>query len=692
MSDSIYLTSTTSRADKAVVALGLLERLVRQVGRVGIFRPVIAGDGEADALLDLLISRYQLSADHAYGLTYAEAATYVDEDSESRLIEHLVDQYLQAKELYDFLLVIGTDFTGPSPSTELALNARLAANMGTPVIAIVNGYELDEPSIMNAIDASTGQLTRLGASIIATVVNRVDPDRIESCRERLHIEPHRAPVFALRDLPILSALTVEEVANGLNGTVLAGSMDSLQREVDAYVAGSGHLQTLLPVLTDGALVVASGDRSDIAVGAAASALSREMPTPSGVVLTVGLRPDPLTLTLLEASGLPVIAVRQDTYHTLHTLEQLRGEIRTTSRRKIAAALEEFNTGIPSEDVAKLLKVSAPQTVTPMMFSFNLLDRARAARQRIVLPEGTDERILQAAEELVRNNVVDITLLGDPTLVVAKAVASGVDLAGIEIIDPITSPLREEFANEYAKMRAHKGITWEAAFDTMSDLSYFGTMLVHSGHVGGMVSGAAHTTAHTIRPALEIIRTKDDVSLVSSAFLMCLPDRVLVFADCAVVPDPDADQLADIAIASAETGQAFGVEPRVAMVSYSTGTSGSGSDVEKVRRATEIVAARRPDLPLAGPIQYDAAVDPGVAASKMPGNPVAGHATVLIFPDLNTGNTTYKAVQRSAPAVAIGPVLQGLRRPVNDLSRGCTIPDIVNTVAITAVQAQQVGRA
>lgn len=692
MSDSIYLTSTTSRADKAVVALGLLERLVRQVGRVGIFRPVIAGDGEADALLDLLISRYQLSADHAYGLTYAEAATYVDEDSESRLIEHLVDQYLQAKELYDFLLVIGTDFTGPSPSTELALNARLAANMGTPVIAIVNGYELDEPSIMNAIDASTGQLTRLGASIIATVVNRVDPDRIESCRERLHIEPHRAPVFALRDLPILSALTVEEVANGLNGTVLAGSMDSLQREVDAYVAGSGHLQTLLPVLTDGALVVASGDRSDIAVGAAASALSREMPTPSGVVLTVGLRPDPLTLTLLEASGLPVIAVRQDTYHTLHTLEQLRGEIRTTSRRKIAAALEEFNTGIPSEDVAKLLKVSAPQTVTPMMFSFNLLDRARAARQRIVLPEGTDERILQAAEELVRNNVVDITLLGDPTLVVAKAVASGVDLAGIEIIDPITSPLREKFANEYAKMRAHKGITWEAAFDTMSDLSYFGTMLVHSGHVGGMVSGAAHTTAHTIRPALEIIRTKDDVSLVSSAFLMCLPDRVLVFADCAVVPDPDADQLADIAIASAETGQAFGVEPRVAMVSYSTGTSGSGSDVEKVRRATEIVAARRPDLPLAGPIQYDAAVDPGVAASKMPGNPVAGHATVLIFPDLNTGNTTYKAVQRSAPAVAIGPVLQGLRRPVNDLSRGCTIPDIVNTVAITAVQAQQVAGA
>ena len=692
MSDSIYLTSTTIRADKAVVALGVLETLARQVGRIGVFRPIIAGDGESDALLDLLISRYKLSAEHAYGLTYAEANTYVDEDTDARLVAHLVDAYLHAKDTYDFVLVVGTDFSGPSPSTELALNARLAANMGTPVIAIVNGHDLDELSVMNAIDSSTGQITRLGASLIATVVNRVEPERIERVRARLLEEPHRTPVYALRDLPILSALTVEEVATGLNGTVLAGSMESLQREVDAYVAGSGHLQTLLPVLSDGALVVASGDRADIAVGAAASALSRDMPTPSGVILTVGLRPDPLTLTLLEASGLPVIAVRQDTYHTLHTIEHLRGEIRTTSRRKIAAALEEFNTGIGPEELRRLVQLPQPDAVTPLMFSFSLLDRARTDRQHIVLPEGTDERILQAAEELVHGNVVDITLLGDPKEIIAKAIASGVNLAGIDIIDPATSPLREEFAAEYAKLRAHKGITWEAAYDTMADVSYFGTMLVHTGRVGGMVSGAAHTTAHTIRPALEIIRTTPDVSLVSSAFLMCLPDRVLVFADCAVVPDPDAEQLADIAIISAETGRAFGVDPRVAMVSYSTGSSGTGSDVDKVRRATELVAERRADLPLAGPIQYDAAVDEGVGASKMPGNPVAGHATVLIFPDLNTGNTTYKAVQRSAPAIAIGPVLQGLRRPVNDLSRGCTVPDIINTVAITAVQAQQVAEA
>jgi phosphate acetyltransferase len=261
---------------------------------------------------------------------------------------------------------------------------------------------------------------------------------------------------------------------------------------------------------------------------------------------------------------------------------------------------------------------------------------------------------------------------------------------MDVLDPETSPLREEFAALYAELRAHKNVTLEQAFDTVVDPSYFGTLLVHTGRVDGMVSGAAHTTAHTIRPALEIIRTSPETPLASSAFLMCLPDRVLVFADCAVNPDPMAEQLADIALSSAETARAFGIEPRVALVSYSTGESGSGSDVDKVRAATDLVARRAPDLPLAGPIQYDAAVDPDVGRAKMPDNPVAGNATVLVFPDLNTGNTTYKAVQRSANAVAIGPVLQGLRRPVNDLSRGCSVPDIINTVAITAIQAQQVG--
>lgn len=688
MSDSLYITSTTIRAGKAVVALGALEMLARQVGRVGIFRPVVDGDGESDALIDLLIDRYKLRADHAYGITYAEAGTFVDEGGNGRLVAHVVDAFIHMREHYDFVLVIGTDFTGPSPSTELALNATLAANMGTPVLAVVNGHHLDEAAIESAMDSSTGLLVAHDCTLVATVVNRVAPDRVDAVRARLSASTHRAPFYVLRDLPVLSALTVQEVADGLGGEVLVGSPESLQREVDAYVAGSGHLQTLLPLLTDGALVVASGDRADLAVGTAASALSRDMPTASGVVLTCGHRPDPMTQSLLEASGLPVVAVAPDTYATLHAIEALRGEIRPGSRRKIAAALGEFTSAVDAEEFTSLIRLSHADVVTPLMFSFDLLERARADRKRIVLPEGTDERVLRAAEELVHAGVVDITLLGSPAEVLARAIASGVDLTGMEIIDPTTSPLRAEFAESYAAMRAHKGVTIEQAHDTVVDVSYFGTFLVQTGRVAGMVSGAAHTTAHTIRPALEIIRTTPDALLVSSAFLMCLPDRVLVFADCAVNPDPTAEQLADIAIRSADTAEAFGIEPRIAMVSYSTGTSGEGSDVEKVREATALVATRRPDLPLAGPIQYDAAVDVGVGAAKLPGNPVAGHATVLIFPDLNTGNTTYKAVQRSADAVAIGPVLQGLRRPVNDLSRGCTVADIVNTVAITAIQAQQ----
>jgi phosphate acetyltransferase len=687
VSDSLYITSTTIRAGKAVVALGTLETLARKVGRIGIFRPIV-NDAD-DALIELLTVRYQLQSVRPYGLTYAEASSHSDDEGDARLIAHLVDVFMHMRDNFDFVLVIGTDFSGPSPSTELALNARLATNMGTPVLAVVNGHDLDGSEVIHAMDSSTSQLVRLGASVIATIVNRVDSAHIDEVRAKIAEDQHRTPVYVLRDLPVLSALTVEEVAAGLHGDVLVGSPESLQREVDSYVAGSGHLQTLLPALSDGALVVASGDRADLAVGTAASALSRDMPSPSGVLLTCGHRPDPMTQSLLEASGLPVVAVDADTYQTLHALEGLRGEIRATSRRKIAAALGEFTTGVDVEELAAQIRLSHPDAITPLMFSTGLLERARADRKRIVLPEATDERVLTAAEELIHAGVVDITLLGNPTEIQARAVASGLDLNGMEIIDPATSSLRDEFARDYAQLRAHKGVTLEGAYDTVIDPSYFGTMLVHSGRVDGMVSGATHTTAHTIRPALEIIRTTPEAEIVSSAFLMCLPDRVLVFADCAVNPDPTAEQLADIAINSADTAVAFGIEPRVAMVSYSTGTSGTGTDVDKVRAATELVAKRRPDLPLAGPIQYDAAVDEGVGAAKLPGNPVAGHASVMIFPDLNTGNTTYKAVQRSAPAVAIGPLLQGLRKPVNDLSRGCTIPDIINTVAITAIQAQQV---
>jgi phosphate acetyltransferase len=323
-----------------------------------------------------------------------------------------------------------------------------------------------------------------------------------------------------------------------------------------------------------------------------------------------------------------------------------------------------------------------------MFEYQLIDRARAQQRHIVLPEGEDDRVLRAAGRVLQRGIAKLTILGDEAAVRQRASELGVDLSEAQILDPRTSEHADRFAEEYARLRAHKGMTVDRAREIMRDISYFGTMMVHLGLADGMVSGAAHTTAHTIRPALEIIKTEPGVSTVSSIFLMCLADRVLAYGDCAVVPDPTADQLADIAISSAATAARFGIDPRVAMLSYSTGESGSGADVDKVRSATTFVRERRADLLVEGPIQYDAAIEPTVASAKLPDSDVAGRATVFIFPDLNTGNNTYKAVQRSAGAVAVGPVLQGLNKPVNDLSRGALIQDIVNTIAITAIQAQE----
>ncbi|MGD9955059.1 MAG: phosphate acetyltransferase [Candidatus Nanopelagicales bacterium] len=691
MSESLYITSASPRAGKAVAALGVLELLARRVDRIGLFRPLIDGDGSSDALVELLVDRYGLDVDLATAcpMTYADAARHLEAGHPEHVVAAAVEAFAAVRARYDFVLVLGTDYTGPAPSTELDLNATLAANLGAPVLSVVSAGDSAPDEVPVSVAQARHVLLDHGCTLVGTLVNRADP-AVRDAIEGLVSSSGEEPVWVLSDLPVLSALTVDEICSALGGRVLAGEPDDLQREVDRFVAGSAHVPNVLPLLDTGVLLVAAGDRSDLAVAMAAFASSPDLPTPAGLVVTLDLLPDAVTLQLLRASRLPVVAVESDTYATLHTIEGLRGEIRPGSRRKIAAALGEFSANVDTDRLASRIRFSTSTTVTPLMFAVDVLERARSDRKRIVLPEGLDERILRAAEELLHGRVVDLVLLGDPDAITSRATGLGVDISGAEIIDPATSPLLASLAERYAALRVHKGVTLEVAHDRAQDPSYFGTLLVETGYVDGMVSGATHTTAETIRPALEVIKTVPGVSLVSSTFLMCLPDRVLAFADCAVNVDPSAQQLAEIASSTADTAAAFGLVPRVAMVSYSTGTSGSGVDVEKVRAATSLLVDARPDLPVAGPIQYDAAVDPAVGASKMPGNEVAGHATVLVFPDLNTGNATYKAVQRSADAVAVGPVLQGLRRPVNDLSRGCTVPDIVNTVAITAIQAQSVG--
>jgi phosphate acetyltransferase len=437
------------------------------------------------------------------------------------------------------------------------------------------------------------------------------------------------------------------------------------------------------------VVITPGDRSDVILSVLSAQAAASFPSLAGIILTGGLTPEGRTGELIQGlkPHVPIIVTEQDTFPVARTAGQTTGRMSLDATRKIDVARGLFESSVDSADLLARLEVPRPTAVTPLMFEYELIERARSDRRRVVLPEGSDDRILRAASSVLARGIADLTILGDEIAVRARAAELGLDITAAQVLSTHDPEHVERYAAEYTRLRAHKGMTIERAREVVTDVSYFGTLMVHLGDADGMVSGAAHTTAHTIRPSFEIIKTAPGISSVSGVFLMCLEDRVLVYGDCAVIPDPTAEQLADVAIASAATASQFGVDPRIAMLSYSTGESGSGADVDKVRAATALVKERRPDLSVEGPIQYDAAVDVAVAASKLPGSDVAGRATVFVFPDLNTGNNTYKAVQRSAGAVAVGPVLQGLNKPVNDLSRGALVPDIINTVAITAIQAQ-----
>ncbi|MDT9700633.1 phosphate acetyltransferase [Streptomyces sp. P17] len=693
MTRSVYVTGIDRGDGRQVVELGVMELLTRQVDRVGVFRPLVH-DGP-DRLFELLRARYRLAQDPAtvYGMDYHEASALQAERGADELVSTLVDRFHLVARDYDVVLVLGTDYADTQFPDELSLNARLANEFGASVIPVVGGRKQTAESVLaetrNAYRAYDG----LGCDVLAMVTNRVARADRDEIAERL---ANRLPVpcYVLPDEPALSAPTVAQIAHALGAKTLLGDDSGLARDALDFVFGGAMLPNFLGALTPGCLVVTPGDRADLVVGALA-AHSAGTPPIAGVLLTLNEVPsdDVLTLAARLAPGTPVISVHGNSFPTAEQLFSLEGKLNAATPRKAETALGLFERYADTGDLLKRVSAPSSDRVTPMMFEHKLLEQARSDLRRVVLPEGTEPRVLHAAEVLLRRGVCDLTLLGPVDQIRKKAADLGIDLGESQLIDPATSELRDSFAEKYAALRAHKGVTVELAYDVVSDVNYFGTLMVQEGLADGMVSGSVHSTAATIRPGFEIIKTKPGgppsggASIVSSVFFMCLADKVLVYGDCAVNPDPNAEQLADIAIQSAATAEQFGVEPRIAMLSYSTGTSGSGADVDKVREATELVRLRRPDLRIEGPIQYDAAVEPSVAATKLPGSEVAGQASVLIFPDLNTGNNTYKAVQRSAGAIAVGPVLQGLRKPVNDLSRGALVQDIVNTVAITAIQAQ-----
>ncbi|MFJ5923471.1 phosphate acetyltransferase [Kitasatospora sp. NPDC092948] len=699
MASSVYVTGIDRGDGRQAVELGVMELLTRQVDRVGVFRPLVhtADDGTPapDHVVELLRTRYRLDlpTTELYGLTYDEAAALQAARGQDELVSTLVDRFHQLERRCQAVLVLGTDFSGTNIPDELAFNARLANEFGAAVLPVVGGRQDDPQAVVAEVRNAHRAYRDLGCSILAMIANRVAPGAKQQVQRAL-TEKLPVPVYVIPEEPALAAPTVAQLVEATGAEVLLGDAAGLSRDVRGFVFGGAMLPTFLNALTEGALVVMPGDRADLLIGSLAAHAAGSPPI-AGVLLTLGQHPGPDVMALASrlAPGTPVAEVTEGSWLTAAALTHLEGRIGPGNPRKAEIALGLFELHVDTAELTSRIELTRSERVTPMMFEHALLERARADRRHIVLPEGAEDRVLRAAEVLLRRNICDLTLLGEPETVHRRAAALGIEfpLAGdsgaqLRIVDPAASPLRQQFAELYAKVRAHKGMTVERALDVVTDVSYFGTLMVQEGIADGMVSGAVHSTAATIRPAFEVIKTSPGASIVSSVFFMCLADKVLVYGDCAVNPDPDAQQLADIAIQSAETAAQFGVEPRVAMLSYSTGTSGSGADVDKVRKATELVRALRPDLLVEGPIQYDAAVDARVAATKLPGSPVAGRATVLVFPDLNTGNNTYKAVQRSAGAIAVGPVLQGLNKPVNDLSRGALVEDIVQTVAITAIQS------
>ena len=680
---AVYVASPEGDTGKSTIALGILHRLTATVVRVGVFRPITRLGEDRDYILELLLAHTTagLAYEQCVGVSYQQ----LHEDPDVAIAD-IVDRFHAMAEHCDAVLVVGSDYTNVASPSELSVNARIAVNLGAPVVLAVRAKGRTPGEVVQVVELCLAELAAQHAYTAAIVANRCEPSQLKAVAAAL--EKVTPQTYVLPAEPLLVAPSVADLQQAVNGTLIKGDEALLGREVMSVLVAGMTAEHVLERLTDAMAVITPGDRSDVVLAVVSAHAAEGFPSLSAIVLNGGLELHPSIAALVSGLGLrlPIVATALGTFETASAVASARGRVTATSQRKIDTALALVDKYVDIGDLLAQLAIPIPTVTTPQMFEYRLLERARSDCKRIVLPEGDDDRILKAAGRLLQRGVADLTILGDEAQIRSRAAELGVDLVAATVLNPRTSELCDQFAEQYAQLRKRKGVTVEQARETIHDVSYFGTMLVHNDIVDGMVSGAVHTTAHTVRPAFEIIKTRPDVSTVSSIFLMCLADRVLAYGDCAIVPGPTSEQLADIAISSARTAAQFGIDPRVAMLSYSTGSSGIGTDVDKVRTATELVRKRAPDLLVEGPIQYDAAVEPSVAATKMPDSPVAGRATVLIFPDLNTGNNTYKAVQRSAGAVAIGPVLQGLNKPVNDLSRGALVSDIVNTVAITAIQA------
>ena len=643
MSKAIYIATSDHNSGKSIITLGLMSILIGKTAKVGYFRPIIEDfvDGEVDNHIETVLSYFNLDIqfEDAYAITKSRLIKKKNKGKIGEVLDLIIEKYKKLEERFDFVLVEGTSFTGEGTSIELDLNVLIAKNLGIPTIIVGSGVGKTLEELLDSLYLVYDSFKVKEVEVLSVFANKVQPENIELVTNSL--QKTLPSNVLINTIPLISSLnnpTMQEIVNELNAKVLFGE-NYLNNEIGHYSVGAMQLHNYLVHLHDNALVITPGDRSDIILGALQANESANYPTISGIILTGNIVPEESILKLIEGLSaiVPIIAVDGGTYHITNKIGSIKSEIYANNTHKIETSITTFEKYVNNDALSERLITFQAEGMTPKMFQYNMVKRAKQHRKHIVLPEGNDDRIITAASRLLDMDVVDISIIGDKKQIENKVVELGItfDFSKVNIINPIESEFYEDYANTYYELRKAKNVSITMARDLMEDVSYFGTMMVYKGHADGMVSGAAHTTQHTILPALQFIKTKPNSSVVSSVFFMCLEDRVSVFGDCAINPNPTAEQLAEIAISSAESSLAFGIEPKIAMLSYSSGSSGKGDEVDKVRTATAIVKEKRPDLKIEGPIQYDAAVDLSVGKSKMPDSEVAGQASVLIFPDLNT---------------------------------------------------------
>ena len=696
MSKAIYIAATEPDSGKSLVSLGLLRMMLTKSSKVGYFKPILNENSKSsfDEETNTALNFFKLNLDYkdCYAFKQGEVVQLLSEGKIDTVIQTVIEKYKQLEKRFDYVLVEGSDFSSIGAFTELDVNLMFAKNLNIPALIVGSGNGKKTDEIVHSLQLSYKSFRKKEVDVIGIIANKINSTEVSFLAKELnsHI-PKNIQIDIIPTIDLLKNPTVREVVQELDGKVLFGKQ-FLDNAIGSYNSGSMQLRNYLTRIHENALVVTPGDRADIILGALQANASSNYPKIAGIILTGAILPEDSILRLIEGvqSTVPIISVQEGTFVSTNKIGSVKPKIYASNTKKILLSLNTFDTYVNAEGITSKLTSYNSDKMTPNMFQYNMLQKAKENRKHIVLPEGTDERIIRAASRLQLLDIVDLTLLGDKNSIELKCNQIGlqIDLSRINILNPQDSIYNERFTQKLIELRKHKGMTETIAKDLVTDVSYYGTLMILNGLADGMVSGAVNTTQHTIKPALQLIKTKPGVSVVSSVFFMCLADRVSVMGDCAVNPNPNAAQLAEIALSSAQSAEAFGIEAKIAMLSYSSGNSGKGEEVEKVRKATELLIVKNSSLQVEGPIQYDAAVDRGVARTKLPSSKVAGQATVLIFPDLNTGNNTYKAIQRETGALAIGPMLQGLNKPVNDLSRGCTVDDIFNTVLLTAIQAHQ----